>query len=378
MKKILILAIASAFVAPAVMAEVTVYGSLRTGLEISRNDDSVGQSVSRFRLADGDSRIGFKGTDKLDSGLTLLWQSEERVRAGSANPNGTTSIDQQGWSGRDTFVGLEGNFGTVRFGTAYGDTIDNALGDFASAAGDTVDAAGGLDSSIRRGNSSPTNIVMYASPSFGGFSFKANYDFGRKSSTANAYSYAASAFYNSALFDIGAAYKRSKDTNQPSINTSVTSTASFTPVSGDSFSTYLIAGQIKPINGLAIATGWQRVNTTTTTGAFGDAHQDGYGLAATYTLAKMAYQLAAGKVDNVKGDNVTVSSTGYTTYNGSMTYALSKQSQLRFSLTYINNQNNAGTYTNQGFGTWGTATGIAPVSAGGKATVASVGLRTDF
>jgi len=378
MKKILVLAIASAFVAPAVMAEVTVYGSLRTGLEVSRNDDSAGQRVSRFRLADGDSRLGFKGTDKLDSGLTLLWQSEERIRVGSASPQGTIDINNQGWSGRDTFIGLQGNFGTVRFGTGFGDTIDNALGDFASAAGDTVDAAGGLDSSIRRGNASPTNIVMYASPSFGGFSFKANYDFGRKNTTANAYSYAASAFYNSKLFDIGTAYKHSKNTNQPSVNTSVTSTASFAPVNGDSFTTYLVAGQIKPIDGLAIATGWQRVKTSTTAGAFGDAHQDGYGLAATYTVAKLAYQLAAGKVDNVKGDNATVSSTGYSTYNGSATYALSKQSQLRFMLTYIKNQDHAGTYASQGFGTWSTASGIAPVSAGGKATVASIGLLTDF
>ena len=91
MKKIIALAVASAFVVPAAMAEVTVYGSLRTGIEVARQERVAGDFDS-FRLTDQNSRLGFKGSDKLDNGLTVLWQTESRIRAGSKNIDGTLRV----------------------------------------------------------------------------------------------------------------------------------------------------------------------------------------------------------------------------------------------------------------------------------------------
>jgi len=376
MKKIIALAIASAFVAPAVMAEVTIYGSVRDAVEYSKNTDA-----NRVRLVDENSRLGFKGTDKLDSGLTLLWNNENRIRAGAssqvtgATSGSSTSIDTQGWNARDTFIGLQGDFGTVKAGVRMANLLDSSLGEYAMALGDNVDGNGGQDFSIRRGDVRGTNTVIYVSPVISGFKFKALYDFGAKTTTANAYSYGASAQYNSNFFDVGATYTGSHGTNQASVQQSAVSTLSFTPTSGSKYNNYLIAGQIKPIDGLMIGAGVQRVATTTVNV---DAHQDGYGLGVRYAVGKLTYSLTGGKVSNVKGDAaIDSTNTGYKLFNGTIIYALSKQSQLQFGLNYIKNEARTGTYSADGFALVGTDTGVTP-AANGSAKIASIGLRTDF
>ncbi|MDR3411091.1 MAG: porin [Formivibrio sp.] len=382
MKKIIALAVASAFIVPAAMADVTIYGSARSAVEYSHNDDTAAVSNNRFRLVDEGSRLGFKGSDKLDSGLTVLWGNENRIRVGAssqvtgATSGSSTGIDTQGWNARDTFVGLQGDFGTIKAGVRMANLLDSSLSDYAAALGDNVDGNGGQDFSVRRGDVRGTNSVIYVSPSFSGFKFKAMYDFGAKTTTAvNAYSYGATAMYNANMFDIGATYIGSHNTNLASVQQSATSTLTSTPVDGNKYNNYQIAGQIKPISGLSIGAGWQRVSTTTSNV---DAHQDGYGLGARYAVGKLTYSLTGGIVNDVKGDSaISVTDTGYKLFNGTIIYALSKQTQMQFGVSYIKNKANAGTYSGNGFSLVGTDTGVTP-AANGSATVASVGLRTDF
>ncbi len=111
MKKLLAIAVAVAFAAPA-MADTSVYGKAH----VSLNKTS---GVSGLSLESHSSRIGLKGSNALDNGLTATHKLEFGVNV----------TDGGGLSSRDTWVGLKGGFGEVRFGrqtTPYS-VIDDAV-----------------------------------------------------------------------------------------------------------------------------------------------------------------------------------------------------------------------------------------------------------
>lgn len=366
MKKIIALAVAAAFVAPVAMAEVTLYGSVRTGVEYSDvNNGGATQDVTRFRLADESSRIGFKGSDKLDNGLTVLWQAESRIRVGSANADGSTGItSSQGWNARDTMIGLKGGFGTVKFGTRMSDVIDAATGDFMAGGGDLNDTITGFNSIIRRGASRPTNMALYESPDFNGFRFKANYDFGTTDAATDemATGYAASVFYKSKLFDAGVAYKYNDNTTSAAVNGSAYGAPSF--VNNGEYQNLIIGANVKPMAGLQIAAGYQLIKTDNGTGT--KVEQDAWGVGATYQAGKFTYKLAGGQIlesDKPAGND------GAWQVNAGLAYSLSKQTQLQFGANYIENDDNGALI--------GTDTGISG-NNGSKITAVMLGLRTDF
>ncbi|WP_229436922.1 MULTISPECIES: porin [Neisseria] len=64
------------------------------------------------------SRIGFKGSEKLSEDTKLIWQMEQRV---------STVSQYDGWGTRDSFIGLEGDFGKIRAGylsNQYNEMVD--------------------------------------------------------------------------------------------------------------------------------------------------------------------------------------------------------------------------------------------------------------
>ena len=99
MKKLLAIAVAVAFAAPA-MADTNVYGKAHVAIEkIS------GQSLN---MESTSSRIGLKGSNALDNGLTATHKVELGI---NLTDGGAAAL-----SSRDTWVGLKGGFGEVRFG----------------------------------------------------------------------------------------------------------------------------------------------------------------------------------------------------------------------------------------------------------------------
>ena len=73
-------------------------------------------------LAAANSRLGFKGKEDLGGGLKAIFQLETQV----AVDDGTGGSGSQFWS-RDSFVGLTGDFGTLRLGVM--DTVFKEYGD---------------------------------------------------------------------------------------------------------------------------------------------------------------------------------------------------------------------------------------------------------
>lgn len=106
MKKTLI-ALALSTMPLAVMAEVTLYGEIKGGLEYSKRSH-VSNTITDVN--DWGSYIGFKGEEDLGNGLKALWQIEQDVSLDTNSPNNSR------WASRDSFIGLSGGFGTLRAG----------------------------------------------------------------------------------------------------------------------------------------------------------------------------------------------------------------------------------------------------------------------
>ena len=119
MKKTLI-ALTLAALPVASMAEVTLYGTIKGGLEVTKTK---GSSNTVTNINDWDSFIGFKGEEQLgDTGLKAIWQVEQAVSLDhNAAKNGK-------WADRTSFIGLATPVGEVRAGY-LGDAFQDNMQD---------------------------------------------------------------------------------------------------------------------------------------------------------------------------------------------------------------------------------------------------------
>ena len=109
MKKTLI-ALTLAALPVAASADVILYGQIKAGVEVSQTKTKVDgvetKSDTGSQIADFGSRIGFKGHEHLGNNLNAIWQVENNVNVAGGGD----------WAGRESFIGLEGNFGKIRAG----------------------------------------------------------------------------------------------------------------------------------------------------------------------------------------------------------------------------------------------------------------------
>lgn len=169
MKKSLI-ALTLAALPVAAMADVTLYGTIKAGVEVSRVKDAGtykaqgGKSKTATQIADFGSKIGFKGQEDLGNGMKAIWQLEQKASIAGTN---------SGWGNRQSFIGLKGGFGTVRVGNL--NTVLKDSGDNVNAweSGSNTENVLGLGT-IGRVESREIS-VRYDSPVFAGFSGSVQY-----------------------------------------------------------------------------------------------------------------------------------------------------------------------------------------------------------
>ncbi|MBP6116817.1 MAG: porin [Neisseriaceae bacterium] len=148
------------------MAEVTMYGLLKGGIDYKQTKRNGEKNGSTTNVRDYISRIGFRGEENLGEGLKAIWQVEQSVSL--------TGNTNTGWSNRETFIGLRGDFGTIRMGTLRSyfdsDMRNSDPRDYDSV----IDWAGGLKMynrhTVRFGSS-----IRYDSPKFSGFEGSVQY-----------------------------------------------------------------------------------------------------------------------------------------------------------------------------------------------------------
>jgi predicted porin len=202
-QKLLAAAIAAVLATPiAGMAQttVTVYGKLYPQITSVRVSDGTAPGTPVASLATApsaalqgrrlttmdasNSRIGFRGTEKLGDGLTAIFQLEGAfgVDNGTLNTSGVL-FDQ------DTFVGLSGSFGTVKLGLQ--DTVYKNLGDRISfprglSSGNNTTLSHIIGKQGFGGNNAARfherlpNTIKYESPVFSGFQIMGSYALGEQ------------------------------------------------------------------------------------------------------------------------------------------------------------------------------------------------------
>ncbi len=139
-----------------------------TASMLSRTATGANNIPLRTGLAANNSRIGFRGSEDLGTGMKVVYQIESKVNVddGSAGLLAT----------RNSFVGLQGSFGTLRFGhldtplKEYGDTLSFlgvSSGNFVSTSNVFRKVGFGTSSAasfhLRR-----SNVVDYVSENMGG------------------------------------------------------------------------------------------------------------------------------------------------------------------------------------------------------------------
>ena len=169
MKKSLI-ALTLAALPVAAMADVTLYGQIKAGVEVSKvklGEQTAAKlgheksSKTATEIADFGSRIGFKGHEHLGNNLNAIWQIEQNTSIAGGDKE---------WASRESFIGLEGGFGKVRAGKLNSTVKDSS---------DNVDqwesSNGALNMSVFTRVDERAVSVRYDSPVFSGFSASVQY-----------------------------------------------------------------------------------------------------------------------------------------------------------------------------------------------------------
>ncbi len=156
---------------------VTLYGVFDTGFQsnkLTAGDTTVKQTAGVQGGMSG-NRIGFKGTEDLGGGLKANFVVELGLDPTEAN-------SAFGDNNRQSYVGVEGGFGTFNMGRQYSLHHNNqAAGDMLGNLNGQTGYLGATDSLVRLSNS-----FMYTSPSFSGFTVAAEMALGETWKSADA------------------------------------------------------------------------------------------------------------------------------------------------------------------------------------------------
>lgn len=120
MNKSILAAVAAALiVAPAANASVTIYGTVHVSIDYTQGELSFGpveDSWDRWSVTSRSSRIGFKGTEDLGNGLSLIWKAETGYDFSDGGAWQTGCDTFGNCTGRNAYIGLTGDWGTFLYG----------------------------------------------------------------------------------------------------------------------------------------------------------------------------------------------------------------------------------------------------------------------
>jgi predicted porin len=357
-KKLVAVAVAGALAAPlaaqAQTANVTLYGRLNINYELLTGKQADGSNPNVSRLSSNSSRFGIRGTESLGGGLNAIFQIEQNVSGDTGNSSGS------GLASRETFVGLQGAWGTFKMGKflmPYDDlhpifgnvpTYTTSILSTANlwAQGPQSKFAGGFDA--RLGNS-----VRWDSPVWSGFNMSTQISMRDSSGFADnnvptaaapvafggdngnheqelrhAYVWGLAGYYNNGPIQAGIGYESNIKVRGPNLND-----WAFTVTGAYNFGVVRIAGV------------YEKLDYDTVTGSL---TRNFWGLSATAPIGPGALYAFWGQAQDGKGSSVDGtrvggltkgSQTGSDQWEISYTYPLSKRTQVYAG--YVKLQNDA-------------------------------------
>jgi len=161
-------------------SNVTIYGLVDAGI-VSERGGSAGSLTKVTSGVGGQSRLGFRGTEDLGNGLSAIFQLETGFKADDGALDSANTIFN-----RQAFVGLKSKeAGTLTLGRQY-TMLYNAMSQVADPFG------AGYAGSIKNlfpaagANTRVSNAIVYATPSFEGFSAEGLYSLGEQGGSSTA------------------------------------------------------------------------------------------------------------------------------------------------------------------------------------------------
>lgn len=222
-KKLVAVAVAGVLAAPlaaqAQTANVTLYGRLNLDVEVVNGAPSGASNPNVTRVSSNSSRLGVRGTESLGGGLSAVFQIESNVQA---DTGGSTLAS------RETFVGLQGSWGTVKIGNflAPYDDIHPIFGNVPTLTTSILSTATlwgqGAQSKVQGGfDARLNNSLRYDSPTIAGFTGSAQISLGEGTAypgNVHAYVLSLGGFYNNGPLQLGLAYELNNRVRGPNQN----------------------------------------------------------------------------------------------------------------------------------------------------------------
>lgn len=191
MKRSIFLAAVATLAAGSALAQssVTVYGRLNVTAERFRANNT-----TTYVLNNNASRIGFKGTEDLGGGMKASFLIESGFSPDTGAAAGTF------W-GRESWVGLSGDFGKVRLGNMGPTNAYFTTADYISMHNHDT---GTSEDKLYDYPGRATNMIAYTSPSFGGLVIDAQLGLSENSQLGR--TYVLTANYDAGPLHLGGSY----------------------------------------------------------------------------------------------------------------------------------------------------------------------------
>ena len=200
-KHLFCLAALSAFAVPAfAQSSVTLYGIIDEGFNYTNNV----QGSHVYELASGyaqGSRWGLKGSEDLGGGLKAVFQLENGFNVNNGR------LGQGGrMFGRQAYVGLSSDFGTVTLGRQYDSLVDYLAPTTANGNWGGYLLSHPWDNDNTDNSFRVNNTIKYASPDYAGFQFGGTYSFSNGTGFSNNRQYSLGGQYQNGGLLVAAAY----------------------------------------------------------------------------------------------------------------------------------------------------------------------------
>ena len=389
MKKSLIaVAVASAFVAPAAMAEVTISGAINLGLEYGKSSagsKAGAQSLSIEHLNSNYSHVDIESVDDIGGGNKVIfhYQLVSQPQSTTGNP-----------VNRNSFLGVQGGWGAFKMGTNENvyermmysaDPLDGAVGPggnlniLGTPGANVIFQAGQANASPSQGQAGfyrrTDQTIWYESPNWSGFAFEVDYALPAFKSTTpginpTVLSIGGKFQPDGAPFYVDLSYEKHKDM----YGLNEIGTAAGLPVGGLGTGTYdrrIQIGAGYNIGDLGLNIRWEQLKYRDDGIAAGipdEYKRSAYWFGAKYNLPSGYVGGEVGIAQDGKTNIGKVNDTGAKLFAVGYFHNLSKQSQLQFIYGRTANDDN---------GTYGQA-GAPAANPGSTAQVFHVGLKHTF
>ena len=400
-KKVMAIAVAGVFAVPAVAlaqkSTVEIYGRANLGFDSYQAKGSTvvaNDRDQRFRVFDGSSRVGFRGTEDLGSGMRAIFQIETGVSVDSGNNSaqgGQNNSSAGFWASRDSFVGLDSNWGRLTFGRQSIYWANGVNAQFAANYINTeIPWTNGTNLgriSTAAAGSAParvSNTVQYTSPTFSGVNGTLSYSVNPQEAVQNV---GLSVEPDGTIWGLtlrgtwGPFYVQG-DFAEVSSNTSLVGAGS---VQGKG-KAYKLGGSWGYMPGARVGIIWVRTDVDNKLAAVpgisvnDDVDQDGYTINWEHTFGNFQAMAQYGWLDDMKGCNAVTGAaqcenTKATGFMIGGRYFMSKRTWLYVSYNQVDNKaNQFSDFTGGGI----TSTSGAPTPLGADPKIWALGIFHAF